>query len=601
MGQLMSDGKFAKEIVDIAHQWLQWQCKMISDVKLGAVFLTKQDNKVDCLTQWTSAPNPQKKLPPKLLEIATQITDGSDSYVCKEQCELGGKTFVCEVFSLPIKSHSQIIGSVSLMISVRSEDQKKAVLQLMNWGIIWLESLLTKLLSQVYKSDAIVHDVAKTLLQNSEFDLVGHRICNLIQKRFNCERVAFGLLKGLQVDVLSISEQLDFDKDSELIKAMELVMDESAEQGSMIQFSNNYNGKQIVFKHKEFSQSTKNSHLLSLPLTTEQGVVGIILLQREADKPFAESEIKPLESVANLTALGVQNLSRKRRFNMSSKKAGKSGFVSKILGMSKLSMVATAAVICLALLSVIQTDQNIYAKSNIVGSVQYQVVTPQEGYIQAAAVRAGDRVEQNQVMMELDTKDLKLERQRLESELSKATRSYQQALAMRERAKLGIALAERAQIQAKLDLVNAKLRRAEIRAPIDGLVVSGDFTQKLGAPVEKGQTLFELAPLENYRVILSVDEHDVAKIELGQLGTLRLAGMPYDPLQIKLTQITAQSEAKDGGNFFRIEADVSDRGLTITPGMQGVAQITVGEASILWVWIHSTVDRLRLWLWSLGV
>jgi multidrug efflux pump subunit AcrA (membrane-fusion protein) len=141
-----------------------------------------------------------------------------------------------------------------------------------------------------------------------------------------------------------------------------------------------------------------------------------------------------------------------------------------------------------------------------------------------------------------------------------------------------------------------------LKAPFSGIVVSGDLSQSLGAPVEKGEQLFVIAPLGNYRVALNVDDHDVSKLQIGQTGSLRLVGLPYDPLPITISRITPVASAKDGGNYFRVEATLADMNDTrLRPGMQGIAKVQVGEESILWVWTHTVIERLRLWLWSIGL
>ena len=65
-------------------------------------------------------------------------------------------------------------------------------------------------------------------------------------------------------------------------------------------------------------------------------------------------------------------------------------------------------------------------------------------------------------------------------------------------------------------------------SPIDGFVVSGDLCQLLGTPVEQGKTLFQIAPLDEYRVVLEVDERDLPIWRSGQHGELALSGMPSD-------------------------------------------------------------------------
>ena len=51
-----------------------------------------------------------------------------------------------------------------------------------------------------------------------------------------------------------------------------------------------------------------------------------------------------------------------------------------------------------------------------------------------------------------------------------------------------------------------KIARSRLAAPFDGIVISGDLSQQIGAPVETGKKLFEIAPLQSYRIILQVDE-----------------------------------------------------------------------------------------------
>ena len=66
------------------------------------------------------------------------------------------------------------------------------------------------------------------------------------------------------------------------------------------------------------------------------------------------------------------------------------------------------------------------------------------------------------------------------------------------------------QARAQVARVEEQLGRTTVTAPFDGVVVSGDLSQNLGAPVERGTILFEVAPLSEFRLVLKVDERDVA-------------------------------------------------------------------------------------------
>ncbi|MGB5306040.1 MAG: HlyD family secretion protein, partial [Gammaproteobacteria bacterium] len=131
-----------------------------------------------------------------------------------------------------------------------------------------------------------------------------------------------------------------------------------------------------------------------------------------------------------------------------------------------------------------------------------------------------------------------------------------------------------------------------------GVVVSGDLSQSLGAPVGRGDVLFEVAPLDSYRLILRVEENGIQDLEVGQRGQLRLSGLPGENLPFTVERITPVSETDNKTNFFRVEARLLETHALLRPGMEGVGKIGIGERKLIWVWTHRLLDWLHLWLWS---
>ena len=152
--------------------------------------------------------------------------------------------------------------------------------------------------------------------------------------------------------------------------------------------------------------------------------------------------------------------------------------------------------------------------------------------------------------------------------------------------------------EAQLALVEEQLSRAEMVAPFDGMVVSGDLSQLLGSPVEQGKVLFEVAPLDAYRVVLQVDERDIAELALGQRGQIALViGHAHERLPFTVRQITPVTTAQEGRNFFRVEARLDQAPPRLRPGMEGVGKVEVGERKLIWIWTHSLVEWLQLATW----
>ncbi len=229
--------------------------------------------------------------------------------------------------------------------------------------------------------------------------------------------------------------------------------------------------------------------------------------------------------------------------------------------------------------------------------IQRTAVAPFDGYIATAPVKAGDLVSAGQTLATLEDRELRLERLRWRSELGEAEKQYRQAMADRDAAQAEITSAQIAQAKAQLALVEDRLSRTQVVAPYDGLVVSGDLTQSLGAPVEQGDTLFEVAPLDTYRIILQVDERDITYVAVGQVGRLLLSAMPNDPLSFEVTKVTPVSTAEEGRNYFRVEARVTSRHERLRPGMEGVGKVEIEPRLFLWSLTRTAVDWLRLELW----
>ena len=149
------------------------------------------------------------------------------------------------------------------------------------------------------------------------------------------------------------------------------------------------------------------------------------------------------------------------------------------------------------------------------------------------------------------------------------------------------------------DRLLAPLRRTVEAVQPHVVVVSGDLSQQIGSPVETGRVLFEIAPLQGYRVMMQVDDRDIARLAGGQGGELVLSGMPDRRLAISVSRITPVAVQRDGRNVFEVEASIAGGPPPgLRPGMEGIGKVVVGQRSLLWIWTHGFFDWLRLALWS---
>ena len=165
-------------------------------------------------------------------------------------------------------------------------------------------------------------------------------------------------------------------------------------------------------------------------------------------------------------------------------------------------------------------------------------------------------------------------------------------------------------MQAEIDLIEWKIDQANIKAPIAGTVIRGDWMKEPGRPFETGNILFEIAPLERLRAELLVPEDRIGDLERlrdnGEALTGELApkSHPGRYLDVEVERISPIADVVDRDNVFRVRVELTlddqewAEVLTwLRPGHEGVARIKVGRARYAWLWTRDLINWVRMKLW----
>ncbi len=183
---------------------------------------------------------------------------------------------------------------------------------------------------------------------------------------------------------------------------------------------------------------------------------------------------------------------------------------------------------------------------------------PADGFIKTAHVRPGDRVKAGAPLVDLIDEDLQLEQERWRSQLAQHENAYAAAMAKSDRVGASTGFARVSEAQAQLALIEGQRSRVQITAPFDALVVQGDLSQSIGAPVRQGDALLTLATTDHYRVIVEIDETDIARVSAGQAGRLVVSSLPWQHQDLVVERITPLARAVEGRNVFEVQATLAD-------------------------------------------
>lgn len=579
----------AQTAADFCSSWLSLQCLQVADVHAALLLLEQGGGTFVPAAVWPSEQTDVSYLAPAAQQCLSE----------RQGKLLRGQTGALVIVAYPVELDGQLQGAVVLDVAERADEALQAVLRQLHWGIGWIETLFLRRRNledaQTLQRARSALDVLAIAAEQARLPALAMAVVNDLASRFACDRVALGIDRGGRARLLALSHSAFFEKKSQFVAALENAMDEALDQRRSVAFpAVDAEGAAMAIAHRDFAATRA---VCSVVLSSRGSGVGVLTFERRA--AFSGEEVHHFEAVSTLLGPLLESRVELHRWFAGRlvdqlrdrwrhlKDPRRPGFrVALALGL-------------VLLLGILFLDGNyrVSAKAVVEGEVQRAAVAPFDGFLRDAPVRAGFLVRKGQVLATLDDRDLLVERQRWLSERGQHEGRYRDALSKHERANANVALAQVQEAESQLALVEEKLLRAQIVAPFDGVVVSGDLSQLLGSPVEHGKLLFEVAPLDAYRVILKVEDRDIRDVRVGQTGSLVLAGLAGEALGFEVHNLS-MAESEDGKNVFRVEARLERSDLQLRPGMEGVGKINAGQQSYAWIWTHRLTDWLRMQAWT---
>ena len=504
----------------------------------------------------------------------------------------------------PIEVSGVLHGAVVLDIAASTEVALQQALRQIHWASVWLvDRFRQKLLAEHDARSArmaVAMNLVATAMQERRFAPAALAVVNEMASHLGCDRVSAGFEKNGDVVVEAISNTAVFDGRMSLVRLIGEAMEEVIDLDEVLLWPPRAGEEMRAVAHVALASQLNDVAVCSVPLLEDGHPIGVLTLERNAGDAFDDDTVELCKLAGGMLGPILSLKRENERGTLERMRGGLHDGAIMLFGPRHpgVKLLAVLAVSLGTFLSVATGTYRVPARTVVEGAVQRAVVAPFDGHIAQSGVRAGDVVQTGQVLVRLEARDLQLERARLQAEREQSVRKQRQALSTLDRGTLAILAAQIAQSDAQISLLDDKIARATLLAPFDGVVVSGDLSQLLGTPVEQGKLLFQIAPLNAYRVVLEVDERDIARVEPGQAGDLILSGLSSERLPFVVQQITPVASQADGRNFFRVEAHLQTSVDRLRPGMEGVGKITVGQNKLLWIWTHSLSDWLSTWAWK---
>jgi len=333
---------------------------------------------------------------------------------------------------------------------------------------------------------------------------------------------------------------------------------------------------------------------LALLVTDAEGMATALLLERSAAHPFTPAEARVLQAIVRDPIRLMHRLQRVQASWWPPRYALHERLQRRRVGVA-VAVLASVFMLAMPIPAVVKARAAIEPRDRQV------VSSPEAGHLLSAHARAGDRVARGQLLARLDDREASRALEGWRVAAARNDEELARALALRDRSSLGELRAEAARLAVEIDMAERSIERAQLTAPFDGVVLAGDPGHRLGAPVDSGEALFEIAAIDDYRLMLDIDERDVRLVEAGQLARVRMAGLPDRVWSAALQPVLPVAVAEPGRNAFRMPAVLEGELGDLRPGMEGVARIRIGSTVPLAALTRGLRERLLLLAWRFGL
>jgi hypothetical protein len=530
-----------------------------------------------------------------------------------------------------LRSDGQVVAASAVITRCVNLDRARQRLMSMQLVAGYFELFTLRRTSEqsrvIAQSHQHVLQLATAVATAEGFESAAMNLCNELATRAGAVRVSMGWVKGNNVKLKALSHTEQFDKKQELVVQLEKVMEECRDQDQIVQYEPSGKSTENVTREAQVLSRMHGGHAaLSVPLRRRAEIIGVLALEFLPNQPLGPQVAQGLGVAADLLAPQLYDRFQNDRWLITKAGISTRETAKKAIGPKHMLAKIIITVCIIGLLVVcnlvpfvdlrrtfrVTAPFQFAPQQKIAVSAPFESTIEQIGEIGGERVRPGVKVSEGQVLLKLKTYELEQQLREVDRKIFQLAGQERKAADEDKTTDEQIYRAEREGAEAQRDLLRYRIDRATIKAPYDGVILKGEVEDKVNAPVKEGDLLFEVGPLSDLKIELTVNERDVQYLKDGrhpetnaplpenerQKGMLATTSSPSDRFGFKIDRIVPMGEAKEGANAFKVYAtlDAPSRP-EWRPGMMGEARIDVVKKPLIWIWTHRVVDFVRLKLW----
>lgn len=425
-------------------------------------------------------------------------------------------------------------------------------------------------------------------------------LCNSIAVKMQFEKVCLGIWKDSKCKLVAMSDMGNFEKKMPFNRRITQAMEESCQQNIEILYPQSLGSPVISSAAAELNRQHGPCNIITMPIREAGEPVAVFTIITLPEKEVTESIFETVRLSSELVSARLVELkNRDRWFGAKVWDAimrdgrfvlGPTHTLYKIIGL----VVFAAAIF----FSFAQGDYEVESSFVLSATQKCVVAAPYDTFLTEVNVKPGDYVKKdNTVLGQLEVIDKKLEKTAMQAEYIGYVKESVLALQEGDTAKAQIAKAKAKESLAKVSLLNYQIKQTRLMATGTGYISSKDIKLGIGAPVKRGDVLFEILLSNELEADIYVPEEDISEIREGMGGELAVMGYPGKKVTFEVVNINPIAEVVKERNTFKVTAKLKERPEWMKPGMEGVSHVNAGRKLLVWMWTRKAINWVRIKVW----
>jgi RND family efflux transporter MFP subunit len=344
----------------------------------------------------------------------------------------------------------------------------------------------------------------------------------------------------------------------------------------------------------EYFAATGFRALYSAPLVDDQGRVGVLTYESSHADFLDIPHIEMIKILAGQATVAIRNALLYREVPLISLIEPLVKKKQKLLN-DKRSQWMTLGIIfeCVLFLSVFPLPMRVTGNAVVAPQHLVTVTAPVDGTVSSVTAHEGQRVSAGYVLGQLSDWQWRTDLVSAEARYQRAVLLMQDDLA-RGSAQSGADRTQADFMRAEVERARERLENAQLRSPIDGVVVTPDLQNLAGKRLDAGTSFAQVLDLSSAIVQVAIPERDLVLMKTGEEVAIKLDSYPQRTFRGRVAIVSPEAKSGDGERTFNVEVPLSNADATLRAGMTGHGKVSLGWHAAGYVLLR----RPSLWIWQ---